>query len=105
MYAIIEHNGKQYKVVPGQTVSIEKIAQETGAEVVFDKVLMIQKEEQTLLGNSYISGAKVLASVEKTGRADKVIVFKQRPRKVYRKRIVHRQPYTSLKINEIILEA
>ncbi len=105
MYAIIENNGKQYKVSPGQTVSVEKITQETGADVVLDKVLLINKDEKTILGLPYINGAKVLASVEKTGRSDKVMVFKQRPRKVYRKIMGHRQPYTSLKIKEIILEA
>ena len=105
MYAIIENNGKQYKVFPGETVSIEKITQETGADIVLDKVLFIKKDEKAILGAPYINGAKVLASVEKTERSDKIMVFKQRPRKVYRKIIGHRQPYTSLKIKEIILEA
>lgn len=104
MYAIVESGGRQYKVSPGQTVKVEKIGAATGGDIVMDKVLVVKKEDTTVFGEPYVSGAKVIASVEGEGRARKVIVHKQRPRKVYRKTNGHRQSYTSLKIKEIVLE-
>jgi large subunit ribosomal protein L21 len=104
MYAIIENGGKQYKVSPGETIKVEKLSLERGADVSLDKVLMVTKEDRSIYGSPYVSGAKVIASVEDAGKARKIIVYKQRPRKVYRKLRGHRQPYTSLKIKEIVLE-
>ncbi len=104
MYAIVESGGKQYKVSPGQTVKVERLVAAAGVDVVMDKVLVVKKEDMTVFGTPYVSGAKVIASVEGEGRAAKVIVHKQRPRKVYRKTNGHRQAYTSLKIKEIVLE-
>jgi large subunit ribosomal protein L21 len=105
MYAIIENSGKQYRVSPGQTVKVEKLLQEIGADVTLDKVLMVNKDGKSIYGSPFVHGAKVLASVEGTGKGRKVIVHKQRPRKVYRKTNGHRQQYTALTIKEIILEA
>jgi large subunit ribosomal protein L21 len=102
MYAIIENGGKQYKVSPGDTIKVEKLPDDTGADVAIDKVLMVQNEEQSVFGSPYVSGAKVIASVEGVGKTRKVIVHKQRPRKVYRKTNGHRQLFTSLKIKEIV---
>jgi large subunit ribosomal protein L21 len=104
MYAIIENGGKQYKVCPGQTIKVEKISQETGSEISLDKVLMVNKDDQSLFGTPYVSGARVTASIEGSGKASKVVVHKQRPRKVYRKTNGHRQSFTSLKIRDIIVE-
>lgn len=103
MYAIIENGDKQYRVSPGDLVTVEKLSQETGTDVTIDAVLMVSKDGQNTYGSPYISGAKVIATVEKRGRARKVLVHKQRPRKVYRKTNGHRQSYTSLKIKEIVL--
>ncbi len=103
MYAIIENGSKQYKVSPGETIRMEKLSADAGSDVIFDKVLMVNKEDKSMYGSPYISGARVIASVENTGKAKKVIVHKQRPRKVYRKTNGHRQPYTSLKIKEIVI--
>jgi large subunit ribosomal protein L21 len=103
MYAIIESGGKQYKAVPGDTLKVEKLSLEQGAEVILDKVLMVSQEDGSIYGSPYIEGAKVLATVEGTGKARKVIVFKQKPRKVYRKLRGHRQLYISLKVKEIVL--
>ncbi len=103
MYAIIESGGKQYKAVPGDTLKVEKLSLEQGAEVILDKVLMVSQEDRSTYGSPYINGAKVLATVEDTGKARKVIVFKQKPRKSSRKLRGHRQPYISLKIKEIVL--
>ena len=105
MYAIIENSGRQYRVAPGQIVKVEKLIQEIGADVTLDKVLMVNKDGKNIYGSPFIHGAKVLASVEGTGKGRKVIVHKQRPRKVYRKTNGHRQQYTALTIKEIILEA
>ncbi|MEW6586960.1 MAG: 50S ribosomal protein L21 [Nitrospirota bacterium] len=102
MYAIIEDRGKQYKVSPGDTVKIEKISTEQGSEVTLDKVLVVVKDDVSTWGSPYVGGAKVIASVEDSGKSDKVLVFKQRPRKVYRKLRGHRQPFTSVKIKEIV---
>jgi large subunit ribosomal protein L21 len=104
MRAIIENGGKQYKVSPGETIKVEKLSLESGTNVTLDKVLMVTKEDRSVYGSPYVIGAKVIASVEDTGKARKIIVYKQRPRKVYRKLRGHRQPYTSLKIKEIVLE-
>lgn len=101
MYAIIETGGKQYRVSSGDTMNVEKLSAGEG-DVVLDKVLMIKTENKIIYGSPYVSGARVVASVEGTGKARKVIVHKQRPRKVYRKTNGHRQLYTSLKIKEIV---
>jgi large subunit ribosomal protein L21 len=104
MYAIIVNGSRQYRVMQGQTIQVEKLSADKGTDVTFDKVLMVSREEKSTYGTPYVKGAKVIASVERTGKADKVIIHKQRPRKVYRKTNGHRQPYTALKIKEIILE-
>ncbi|MEW6215453.1 MAG: 50S ribosomal protein L21 [Nitrospirota bacterium] len=102
MYAIVENRGKQYKVFPGNTIRVENLSLERESEVILDKVLMVSKEDRSICGSPYVSGAKVIASVEDTGKARKVIVYKQKPRKGYKKFRGHRQPYTSLKIKEIV---
>jgi large subunit ribosomal protein L21 len=103
MYAIIETGGKQYRVSPGATIKVEKLAAEDNTDITLEKVLMVSKDDKTIYGSPYVSGAKVLASVEDTKKGSKVIIFKQKPRKVYRKLRGHRQAYSSLKIKEIVL--
>jgi large subunit ribosomal protein L21 len=103
MYAIIETGGKQYKVSPGETLKVEKLPLEKGSEIILDKVLMVSQEGKNTYGSPYVSGAQVLATVDDIGKAKKVLVFHQRPRKSSRKLRGHRQPYTSLKIKEIVL--
>ncbi|MBE0427007.1 MAG: 50S ribosomal protein L21 [Nitrospirae bacterium] len=102
MYAIIETGGKQYRVSPGKTLKVEKLPFKRGEDVTFDKVLMVNKEGKSIYGSPYVSEAKVIASVDNEGKAKKVLVFKQKPRKGYRKLRGHRQHYTALKIKEII---
>jgi large subunit ribosomal protein L21 len=104
MHAIIENGGKQYKVSPNKTIKVEKLSLDKGVDVVLDKVLVVIKEDRSIYGSPYVNGAKVLASVEDEVKARKIIVYKQRPRKVYRKLRGHRQHYTCLKIKEIVLE-
>ena len=103
MYAIIETGGKQYKVSPGDTVKVEKLAFDTNTDVTLDKVIMVSKDDKAIFGSPYISGAKVTASVEDIGQGRKVFIFKKRPRKNYRRLRGHRQPYSALKIKEILL--
>lgn len=102
MYAIIETGGKQYKVIAGGNINVEKLPAETGAAVTLDKVLAIVTDDKNITGAPYIKGAVVKAEVTGSGKGKKVIIHKQRPRKVYRKTNGHRQQYTALKINEIV---
>ncbi len=99
MFAIIETGGKQYRVSEGDTLKIEKIGE--GETVTFDKVLMISEGDKISVGNPFLSSAKVTADVVGTGKGEKVLVFKMRPRKNYRKIRGHRQPYTAVKIKSI----
>mgnify|MGYP001027449307 CR=1 FL=1 len=102
MYAIIETGGKQYKIEPGTVINVEKLKCNEGEDLTLDKVLMINKDEDYIYGSPYIEGAKVIASVIKTTKGKKILVFKQKPRKGYRRLKGHRQYYTTLKIKDII---
>jgi len=102
MYAIVDTGGKQYRVSPGEIVQVAKLSSSEGSEVVLDKVLFIKKENEQIVGDPYVNGAKVVASVEKEGKTKKVLIFKQKTRKNYRRFRGQRQPYTSLRIKEIV---
>ena len=97
MKAIFVTGGKQYYVSEGDTVYVEKLDVEAGSEVTFDDVLMVDDK----VGNPTVKGAKVIATVEKHGKQKKVIVFKYKPKKKYRLKQGHRQPYTKLAIKKI----
>ncbi|HXX57708.1 MAG TPA: 50S ribosomal protein L21 [Thermodesulfovibrionales bacterium] len=101
MYAIIEASGKQYRVSSGETIKVDLLQSETGAVMDFEKVLAIIDGSKTVIGTPYVKGAQVKAEVIGTGKADKVLVYKKRPRRVYEKLRGHRQPYTILQIKEI----
>ncbi len=98
MYAVIRTGGKQYLVSPGEKVKIETIAHENGA-VEFSDVIAVSAEEGKF--ESELTGAKVLASVVGEGRGDKILVFKLKRKKQYKKMQGHRQNYVEVKINEI----
>lgn len=100
MYAIIETGGKQIKVEEGQEIYIEKLDAEAGEQVTFDKVLMVGGED-TKVGTPLVEGATVTAKVEKHGRDKKIIVYKMKPKKNYRRKQGHRQPYTKVIIEKI----
>jgi len=102
MHAIIETGGKQYRVSEGDTLFIEKLADtEAGKEVKFDRVLAVFDGANTKLGAPTVNGAAVSAEVVKNGKAKKVIVFKFKRRKNYKRKQGHRQPYTQVKITAI----
>ena len=97
MYAIIESCGKQYKVTEGDVVFFEKLDAEVGKEVTFDEVLMAGE----VFGNPTVKNASVVGVVEKQGKQKKITVFKYKPKKKYRKKQGHRQPYTKVEITTI----
>lgn len=101
MYAILVTGGKQYKVNEGDVIYVEKLGAEDGAAVTFDKVIAVGDGADLKVGAPYVSGASVTATVEKTGKQKKINIFKMKPKKGYRKRQGHRQPYTKVTIGAI----
>lgn len=101
MYAIIETGGKQYRVSAGDKLRLEKIHAEEGEQVSFDKVILLGKDDGPLIGTPYIDGAVVTAKILEHGKDDKVIVFKYRRKKNYRKFRGHRQQYTLVQVDGI----
>lgn len=97
MKAIFVTGGKQYYVSEGDTIYIEKLSNEAGSTVEFTDVLFVNGKA----GNPTVKGAKVVGTVEKHGKQKKIIVFKYRPKKKYRKTQGHRQPYTKIEITKI----
>ncbi|MFC6331570.1 50S ribosomal protein L21 [Paenibacillus septentrionalis] len=101
MFAIIETGGKQYKVQEGDVLYIEKLEGSEGESVVFDRVLAVSGSNGFVAGTPFVSGAKVSATVEKHGRGQKIIVYKYKAKKNYRRKQGHRQPYTKVTIGKI----
>ena len=101
MYAIIVAGGKQYKVAEGDTIYIEKLEAADGETVSFDNVLAVEKDGDMTVGAPYVEGAKVSGKVVKTGKGKKIMVFKFKAKKNYRRRQGHRQPYTKVTIEAI----
>ncbi len=105
MYAVIETGGKQYKVSEGDVLTVEKLPVSQGDKITLDKVLVYSDGDTVKLGTPYIEGAKVEADVLENGKGEKVIIFKFKSKKDYRKKQGHRQPYTMLKIGSIGVNA
>ncbi len=101
MFAVIETGGKQYKVSEGDEIFVEKLGAEDGAVITFDKVLAVSGESLSV-GAPYVSGAKVEATVVKSGRGKKIYVFKYKAKKNEKKKIGHRQAYTKVRITSIV---
>ncbi|MDD5434541.1 MAG: 50S ribosomal protein L21 [Nitrospira sp.] len=102
MYAIIETGGKQQRVSQGDIISVEKITGNPGTSVEFDKVLAVGNGENMSVGKPYVQNAKVVASIIAQERARKVMIFKKKRRKNYRRTKGHRQYLTRIKIQEVI---
>ena len=101
MYAILASGGKQYRVEEGDVLRLEKLDGDVGASVSFDQVLMVSDGEEVQLGRPILEGATVHAHVVEQDKAKKILVFKFKRRKHFRKRQGHRQPYTAVKIDRI----
>ena len=101
MHAIIVTGGKQYKVAEGETLFIEKLPVEAGNAVTFDKVLAVIDGDKATIGTPSVAGATVEANTVKNGKGKKIRIFKYNPKKGYRKRQGHRQPYTKVEITKI----
>ena len=101
MYAIIETGGKQYRVENGDQIAVEKLGVEDGAKVVFDKVLVVGDGADIKVGAPYVDGVTVEGNAIETGKGKKVIIFKYKAKKDYRKKQGHRQPYTLVEITSI----
>ncbi len=102
MYAVIVTGGKQYRVQEGAVVRIEKLEASAGADVEFDKVLLVGAGAEVKIGQPYVGNAKVVATVQSHGKGDKVRIVKFRRRKHYKREGTHRQPYTDVKITQIV---
>lgn len=101
MLAVIRTGGKQYLVSPGDKIKIEKIEKKEGQEVTFNDVLLVEKRNKVEIGNPKVKGAKVTAKVLKQGKGKKVIIFKYKPKKRYKVKKGHRQPFTEVEILKI----
>ncbi len=100
-FAIIETGGKQYRVAPGEVLTVEKLAETKNGTVVFDRVLLVADGEKVEVGAPYVKGAKVEAKVASEGRGERKIVFRYHSKTRYRKLKTHRQPFTKVEITNI----
>ena len=101
MYAIIESCGKQYKVAEGDVVFFEKLDVEEGKKVTFDKVVLVSEDKKVEVGAPYVKGVKVEGKVVSHGKGKKILVYKYKAKKNYRRTQGHRQPYTKVEITKI----
>ena len=103
MYAIIESCGRQYKVSEGDVVFFEKLDVEEGKKVTFDKVILVSDDKNVKVGTPYVDGAKVEGTVVAHGKGKKILVYKYKAKKNYRRTQGHRQPYTKVEIKAVKL--
>lgn len=101
MYAIIETGGKQYRASEGSKLRVEKLEADPGSEITFDRVLAVKDGEKTRFGTPYLEGTKVSAKVLHHGKGEKITVYKYKPKKNYRRKKGHRQPFTEVLIEKV----
>ena len=102
MYAVIETGGKQYRVAPGDEIEVETLAGDVGAEIEFGRVLTVVNDSNEVLTGDKLGEARVKGTIAAHGRGDKILVFKFKRKKQYKRTIGHRQNYTQVKVNEIL---
>jgi len=101
LHAVIETGGKQYKVQEGDIIYVEKLDSPDGGTVVFDRIIAVFEGNDVTFGDPLVSGATVEGKVVKNGKSKKIMVFKYNPKKNYRRRQGHRQPYTKIQVDKI----
>ena len=101
MYAVIETGGKQYKVAEGDVIFVEKMGAEEGAEVKFDKVILVGDENGVKIGAPVVDGAVVNGTVLRNAKGKKIYVMTYKPKKNEKRKLGHRQPYTKVQITKI----
>ena len=101
MYAIIENCGRQYKVAEGDVVYFEKLDTEEGKKITFDNVVLVSDDKKVEVGAPYVKGVKVEGKVVSHGKGKKILVYKYKAKKNYRRTQGHRQPYTKVEITKI----
>lgn len=102
MYAVIETGGKQYRVAPGDLIQVDTVNGEVGSEVEFDRVLAVVRDSSELVTGDGLAQARVKGTIAGHGRADKILVFKFKRKKQYKRTIGHRQNYTQVRVSEIL---
>jgi large subunit ribosomal protein L21 len=102
MYAVIKTGGKQYRVSPGDSIDVEKLPYEVGHQIELDQVLLVANGSGAKIGQPLVEGAKVKATVTRQTKGRKVVIYKYRPSKRYRRKKGHRQHLTRLRIDEIV---
>ena len=103
MYAVIRSGGKQYRVAPGQTIRLEELSGEVGAKVQLVDVLLVENDGNVQVGSPLVANAKVEATVLEQDRAKKILIFKKKRKKQYRRTAGHRQNFTAVRIDNIIV--
>lgn len=103
MFAIVQTGGKQYRVSPGDILRVERLPGTPGEEVTLEQVLLVAQDESVQVGRPLVPGARVVGRILRQGKAKKIIVFKKKRRKNYRRKQGHRQLYTAIQIQEIIV--
>jgi large subunit ribosomal protein L21 len=102
MYAVVKTGGKQYRVSAGESIDVEKLPYEVGEQVELGEVLLVADGSDCKVGTPLVEGAKVVATVTRQAKGRKIIVYKYRPSKRYRRKRGHRQHYTRLRIDEVV---
>src|SRR5271157_5590993 len=102
MYAVIQTGGKQYRVAPGDLIKVETVNGEVGSEVEFDRVLAVVRDTNEVVTGDGLAQARVKGTIAGQGRGDKVVVFKFKRKKQYKRTIGHRQNYTAVRVSEIL---
>ena len=103
MFAIVKTGGKQYRVAPGDILRVERLPGERGDEILLDEVLLVADGYTIQVGQPLVEGARVVGEILRQGRAKKIIVFKKKRRKKYRRKQGHRQLFTAFQVREIIV--